>query len=92
MLNDSLAPIRRACIFFGTMAVVVATLTFGAGFQSASDQSSTAIAATNQRNNAPSDTRFAAVDPAHQVTDRSKRPIVPTREARMLGPTSSALR
>jgi hypothetical protein len=59
MLNGSLAPAKRALIFFGCMAAAVAGLTFGAGLQLPADQSSTTVA--QLRGSAPpSETRLAA--------------------------------
>ena len=60
MLNDSLAPAKRALIFFGCMAAVVAGLTFGAGLQLPADQSSTTVA--QLRGARPNEAQFAAVD------------------------------
>jgi hypothetical protein len=92
MLNDSLAPIKRAFTFFGFMGVVVATLTFGAGLQAANDQSSTTVAQTKLRENLPAENRFAAVDPGQKVADRTKRAIATSQEARLAGPAGSVLR
>lgn len=61
MPNDSLVPAKRAFIFFGCMAAVVSGLTFGAGLQLPSDQSSTTVAQLRGAAE-PQETRFAAVD------------------------------
>ncbi len=92
MLNDSLAPIKRAFAFFGIMGAVVATLTFGSALQSTTDQSSTSVAEAKIRNNIPTDTQLASVDPAQRVADRTKRAIATSQEARVVGPVASVVR
>ncbi|WP_353182198.1 hypothetical protein [Bosea sp. (in: a-proteobacteria)] len=59
MLNDSLAPAKRALIFFGCMAALVGGLTFGAGWQVPTDRSSATVAALRGRATAD-EPRFAA--------------------------------
>ena len=44
MLTNSFAPIRRAGLFFGFMAMGVGALTMGSGFQETNPDSSSAIA------------------------------------------------
>ncbi|MDX3805264.1 hypothetical protein ACXIUS_20705 [Bosea thiooxidans] len=81
MLNDSLAPAKRALIFFGCMAAVVSGLTFGAGLQVPTDQSSTTVA--QQRHGAqPNEARFAAVDRSDRGETVVRRAIpAPSQQA-----------
>ena len=86
MLNDSLAPIKRAGLFFGFMGVAVASLTMGADWQRPDDQSSSTVAqAKIQRHEPtdiqPTDIRFAAVNPGQKVVDRTKRAIATSQQA-----------
>lgn len=63
MLNDSFAPIRRASIFFGFMAISVTALTYGADLQPQSDQSSTTVAMAKSSHSSPFATRFTMTEP-----------------------------
>ncbi|CAM5773930.1 hypothetical protein [Bosea minatitlanensis] len=65
MLNDSLAPAKRALIFFGCMAALVGGLTFGAGWQVPTDRSSATVA--QLRGRAP------AGEPGYAAAERSER-------------------
>jgi hypothetical protein len=85
MLTNSLAPIKRAGLFFGFMGVAVATLTIGAGFQTPSDQSSTAVAQTRIERDIAAEPRFAAVDPRQKAVQATKRAIPYSQQARLAG-------
>ena len=74
MLNDSLAPAKRALIFFGSMAAVVSGLTFGAALQMPTDQSSTTVAQLRSGTQ-PTETQFAAVDRADRGETVVRRAI-----------------
>mgnify|MGYP001627356134 CR=1 FL=1 len=75
MLTNSFAPIRRAGLFFGFMAMGVGALTVGSGFQETNPDSSSAVAQTKIERQLPTDTRFAAVDPAQRSAGVTKRAI-----------------
>lgn len=92
MLNDSLAPIKRAAIFFGFMGVAVATLTFGAGMQTPADQSSATVAQAKIERHGSADARFAAIDPAQQRTGSAKRGIAASQQARLDNGAANAIR
>jgi len=81
MLNDSLAPIKRAGLFFGFMGVAVASLTMGADWQRPDDQSSSTVAQAKIQRHEPTDIRFAAVNPGQKVVDRTKRAIATSQQA-----------
>lgn len=81
MLNDSLAPIKRAGLFFGFMGVAVASLTMGADWQRPDDQSSSTVAQAKILRHEPTDIRFAAVNPGQKVVDRTKRAIATSQQA-----------
>ncbi len=82
MLNDSLAPAKRALFFFGCMAAVVTGLTFGAGLQVPTDQSSTTVAMARGERSQPDKTRLAAVDRADRSESAAKRGIpAPSQQA-----------
>jgi hypothetical protein len=85
MLTNSLAPIKRAGLFFGFMGVAVAALTIGAGLQAPTDQSSTTVAQTKIERNLAPDARFAAVDPGQKAVDASKRAIPYSQQAQLAG-------
>jgi hypothetical protein len=84
MLTNSLAPIKRAGLFFGFMGVAVASLTFGAGLQMPTDQSSSTIAQTKIQHGQPTDQQFASVDPGQKVVGSTKRAI-PNSQQAMVG-------
>lgn len=92
MLNNSLAPIRRASLFFGCMGLAVATLTFGAGLQMPSDQSSTTVEQARMERHVPTDTRLAAIDPSQRQASPAKRAIATSQHAYLERPSSSILR
>lgn len=81
MLNDSLAPIKRGLAFFGIMGAAVAALTFGADLQIPTDQSSTTVAQAKLERKAPTDVRFAAVDPRQRAVGATKRAIAGPQQA-----------
>ena len=90
MLNPSLAPVRRAAIFFGFMALGVTALTAGPAFQPVSDQSSPTVAMQRGSSEPAADLRFAAVDPTHRGSDQTKRAIATSQEARL--PSNQVIR
>ncbi|POR50309.1 hypothetical protein [Bosea psychrotolerans] len=81
MLNDSLAPIKRAGLFFGFMGVAVASLTMAADWQHLDDQSSSTVAQVKIQRHEPTDIRFASVDSGQKVVDRTKRAIASSQQA-----------
>ncbi len=81
MLTNSFAPIRRAGLFFGFMAMGVGALTMGSGFQETNPDSSSAIAQMKIERQLPTDTRFAAVDPSQRTVGVTKRAIGGTQQA-----------
>lgn len=60
MTIASLAPFKRATMFFGAMALAVTALTAGANFQATSDQSSEAIAQAKIQRGIATDAQLAA--------------------------------
>jgi hypothetical protein len=92
MLTNSLAPIKRACLFFGFMGIAVATLTFGAGLQSPGDQSSTTVAQVKIERNIPTDAQFAAVNPGERAVTNVKRAIPSSQQARLAVSSDTILR
>lgn len=92
MLNNSLAPMKRAGLFFGFMGVAVATLTFGAGLQQPTDQSSASVAQAKIERHEPTDTRIASVNPNQKVVDRTKRAIATSQQAFLAGSQLSVTR
>lgn len=92
MLNDSLAPAKRAFFFFGCMAAVVTGLSFGAGLQMPTDQSSTTVAASRNHPQ-PNEARFAAVDRADRSESAARRSIpAPSKQAMADGVRALILR
>lgn len=91
MLNDSLAPIKRAVLFFGFMGLAVTGLTLGAGLQGATDQSSTTVAEAKLRHNIPSDEQLAA-GPVAKVVSRARHAIAASQQAMLDRPTRSVMR
>lgn len=83
MLNDSFAPIRRASIFFGFMAISVAALTYGADLQLQNDQSSTTVAMSRSAHPGPLATGFAMTEP---------QPLTSSLQARLEAPSTSVMR
>jgi hypothetical protein len=81
MLNDSLAPIKRAGLFFGFIGVAVASLTVGADWQRPDDRSSSTVAQAKIQRHEPTDIRFASVDSGQKVVDRTKRAIATSQQA-----------
>ena len=92
MLNDSFAPIKRASLFFGLMGVAIATLTLGAGFQDAGDQSSATVAQAKIERHEPTDPRFAAVNPAQRQASPAKRAIATSQQAMLARSSGAVLR
>ena len=92
MLTNSLAPIKRACLFFGFMGIAVATLTFGAGFQTPADQSSTTVVQAKIERNIPTDTQFAAVNSGERAVTSVKRAIPSSQQARLAVSSDNVLR
>lgn len=93
MLNNSLAPIKRGMIFFGFMGAAIATLTIGADLQIPTDQSSATVAQAKLERKAPTDVRFAAVDPGQNVVGTTKRAIAgPQQAANFSTPRATVLR
>jgi hypothetical protein len=90
--HDGLAPIKRATIFFGMMAAVVATLTFGAGIQGPADQSSATVAEAKLRQNIPADSEFAAAQRDERIAMPIRRAIAASQEARLATPGGSVVR
>lgn len=85
MLSDSLAPAKRAFVFFGCMAAVVAGLTFGAALQMPTDQSSTTVAQI--RGGAQSgEPRFAAAERADRGEAAMRRGIPAASKQAMAEP------
>lgn len=92
MLNDSLAPAKRALVFFGCMGAVVGGLTLGAGLQVPTDQSSTTVAALRGHAQ-PDEARFAAVDRSDRSESAAQRAIpAPNKQARAEGARFTVLR
>ncbi|HEV7257444.1 MAG TPA: hypothetical protein VGN82_06645 [Bosea sp. (in: a-proteobacteria)] len=81
MLRNSLAPIKRAGLFFGFMGATVVALTFGSGFQETSPTSSQAVAQAKSERHVPTDTRLAAVDPSQRSVGVIKRAIGTSQQA-----------
>lgn len=75
MLTNSLAPIKRAGLFFGFMSAAVVVLTLGSGLQETNRDSSAAVAQVKIERQVPSDTRLAAVDPSQRSVGVTKRAI-----------------
>lgn len=92
MSTNSLAPIKRAIMFFGFMGVAVASLTFGAGLQTPTDQSSATVAQAKIERNLPTDTRLASVNPNERAVTSVKRAIPSSQQARLSNPTGSVVR
>lgn len=81
MLTDSLAPIKRAALFFGFMGVAVAALTLGADLQGSADQSSATVAQAKIERNLPTDAQFAAVDARQRAVSTTQRAIPTSQQA-----------
>ena len=81
MLNNSLAPIKRAGLFFGFMGAAVFALTLGSGLQETNRESSAAVAQTKIEHPLPSDTRLAAVDPSQRSVGVTRRAIGGSQQA-----------
>lgn len=69
MTTASLAPFKRATMFFGAMALAVTALTAGANLQASSGQSSEAVAQAKIQRGLPTDAQLAgpAAKPARLV-------------------------
>ncbi|KPF70758.1 hypothetical protein IP69_09635 [Bosea sp. AAP35] len=92
MLNNSLAPIKRAGLFFGFMGAAVFALTLGSGFQETNANSSAAVAQAKVERQAPMDTRFAAVDPSQRSVGVTRRAIGGSQQAMLLQADRAVLR
>lgn len=90
--HDGLAPIKRATVFFGIMAAVVGTLTFGAGIQGAADQSSATVAEAKLRQNIPADSEFAAAQRDEKIAMPVRRAVSASQEARLAAPGGNVVR
>jgi len=90
MLNNSLAPIKRAGLFFGFMGMAVFALTLGAGLQETNSESSSAVAQAKIERQFPPDARFAAVDSSARSEGVAKRAIGGSQQA-MLPRTDRAV-
>lgn len=64
MQSRSFAPIGRAFLFFGLMAVAVVVMTLGSGFQRVNDTSSTTIAQLRMQQQSVVAERFARTNPS----------------------------
>ena len=64
MQSRSFAPIGRAFLFFGLMAVAVVVMTLGSGFQRVNDASSTTVAQMRMQEQSIAAERFASANPA----------------------------
>lgn len=81
MLNNSLAPIKRAGLFFGFMGATVFALTLGSALQETNPTSSEAVAQAKIERQVPTDTRLAAVDPSQRSVGVTKRAIGSSQQA-----------
>ncbi len=81
MLHDSLAPLKRAGLFFSFMGVAIVALTFGAGLQAPGDRSSTTVEQAKLERQGAIDPRFASVDPGQSGEGAAKRAIPHARQA-----------
>ena len=90
MLTNSLAPIKRAGLFFGFMGAAVFALTLGSDLQQTNSASSEAVAQAKIERQLPTDTQFAAVDPAQRTVGVTKRAIGGSQQA-MLPRTDGAV-
>lgn len=92
MLYNSLAPIKRAGLFFGFMGAAVFALTLGSGLQQANPDSSEAVAQTKIERQVPTDTRLAAVDTSQRSVGVTKRAIGGSQQAMLVRAERSVLR
>ncbi|HEY5794276.1 MAG TPA: hypothetical protein VIU82_04615 [Bosea sp. (in: a-proteobacteria)] len=92
MLNNSLAPIKRAGLFFGFMGAAVFALTLGSNLQETNPASSEAVAQAKIERLAPTDTRLAAVDPAQRSVGVTKRAIGGSQQAMLPRTDSTVMR
>lgn len=92
MLTNSLAPIKRAMLFFGFMGASVATLTFGAALQTPTDLSSASVAQAKIERHLPTDTQLASVNPAERAASSARRAIGTSQQARLTAPTAVFVR
>ena len=81
MLTNSLAPIKRAGLFFGFMGAALVVLTLGSGLQETNRDSSAAVAQAKIERQVPSDTRMAAVDPSQRSVGVIRRAIGGSQQA-----------
>lgn len=92
MLNNSLAPIKRAGLFFGFMGAAVFALTLGSNLQETNPASSEAVAQAKLERHEPTDTRLAAVDPAQRSVGVTKRAIGGSQQAMLPRTGNTVLR
>ena len=92
MLNNSLAPIKRAGLFFGFMGAAVFALTLGSDFQETNTASSAAVAQAKLERQVPADARFAAVDPGQRTVGVTRRAIGGSQQAMLPGSDRAVLR
>ena len=92
MLNNSLAPIKRAGLFFGFMGAAVFALTLGSGLQETNANSSAAVAQSKIERQVPTDTQLAAVDSSQRSVGVIKRAIGGSQQAMLARTERSALR
>jgi hypothetical protein len=92
MLTNSLAPIKRAGLFFGFMGAAVFALTLGSGLQETNADSSAAVAQAKIERQVLTDTRFAAVDPSQRSVGVTKRAIGGSQQAMLPREERSILR
>ncbi len=92
MLNNSLAPIKRAGLFFGFMGAAVFALTLGSGLQQAHPDSSEAVAQAKIERQLPTDSQFAAVDASQRTVGVTKRAIATSQQAMLTRAAPTILR
>lgn len=92
MLTNSFAPIRRAGLFFGFMALGVGALTIGSDYQETNPESSTAVAQAKIERQIPTDSQLAAVNPSQRTVGVTKRAIGGTQQAMILRAEPSVIR
>ncbi|CAN5267040.1 hypothetical protein BH10PSE8_BH10PSE8_14890 [soil metagenome] len=92
MLYNSLAPIKRAGLFFGFMGAAVFALTLGSGLQQANPGSSESVAQAKIEQHLPADARLAAVDTSQRSVGVTKRAIGGSQQAMLARADRAVLR
>lgn len=92
MSSNSLAPVKRAGLFFGFMGAAILSLTLGSGLQQTNPASSEAVAQAKIERQIPTDTRLAAVDPAQRSGGVIKRAIGTSQQAMLPRADGSVIR